>query len=209
MRMRAATAREIRFSCLRFHYARSVPSVSYGYSFFLDEAEGGDFIGCVLFGGGANRNIGSPYGLAYGEVIELVRVALNGKQGHGHTSQVVMMAIRQLKRDAKAIRLVISYADEDHGHVGKIYQATNWVYTGEVSHGSNGGFLIHGKEVHKRTVVARYGTASIDYLRETVDKDVKILKPRGKLKYVYPLDKRMRRLVDGMSKPYPKVIEDE
>lgn len=41
----------------------------------------------VIYSVGANRNIGKAYGMFMGEVLELVRVALNGKQEH--TSQVV------------------------------------------------------------------------------------------------------------------------
>lgn len=132
MRMRPATPKEIRFSCLRYHYAHAVPVVTHGCSVF---DEGGVFIGTVLFGPGANRNIGTAYGLLPGQVVELVRVALNGKQGHGHTSQAVAMAVRSLHRDCPAIRLIVSYADIDHDHVGTIYQATNWVYTGETKVG--------------------------------------------------------------------------
>lgn len=49
MRMRRATAREIRFACTRYHYARCVPQVQHGYSVFTDD---GEFCGCVCFGGG-------------------------------------------------------------------------------------------------------------------------------------------------------------
>jgi hypothetical protein len=32
------------------------------------------------------------------------------------------------------IRLIVSYADLNHGHFGKIYQASNWVFVGETGH---------------------------------------------------------------------------
>ena len=163
----------------------------------------------MLFGIGANRNIGSPYGLACGQVLELVRVALNGNQGHGHTSQVVMMAVRQLRRDAPLVRLLVSYADEDQGHVGKIYQATNWIYTGEVKSGAIGGVLVHGEKMHMKTASSRYGTKDIEWLREHVDPDAENVMTKGKLKYLYPLDKRMRKQVERLRKPYPKETEHE
>jgi hypothetical protein len=43
--------------------------------------------GCICFGVGATNLAGVPYGLRCGEIIELLRVALNGEQGI--TSNVV------------------------------------------------------------------------------------------------------------------------
>lgn len=203
--MRRATREEIRYSCLRFHYARKVPAVAYGYSFFLDEEDGGDFVGTVLFGHGASPHLGDAHGLAHGQVLELVRVALNGKQGHGHTSEVVMMAVRQLHRDAPLVRLLVSFADEDQRHVGKIYQATNWVFVGETETGKANYFVINGKRYHNKTIFDRFaGMGGLSYVREHIDPGATEERTLGKLKYLYPLDKAMRRKVLKLARPYPR-----
>lgn len=163
MMIRPATAKEVRFSCLRYHYAHSVPCVTDAYSVFDDDD--GDFCGCVCFGPGANNHIGSPYGLAFGQIIELERVALNGRQGHGHTSQAVMGAVRALRRDNPLLRLIVSYADRDQGHIGKIYQATNWLFVGMTKQSSwIGKIVVDGKAMHLRSCSAKYGTTNIDAL---------------------------------------------
>lgn len=46
---------------------------------------------------------------------------------------------------------VVSYADSEQGHVGFLYQATNWTYTGATkSHDK--AYLVDGKRVHPMTL---------------------------------------------------------
>ena len=78
----------------------------------------------------SNNRIGSEYGLNQGQIIELVRVALNGKQVA--TSQVVAASIKRIKKDVPLCKLIVSYADIDQAHKGIIYQATNWYYVGKI-----------------------------------------------------------------------------
>lgn len=61
---------------MHFHYARSVPTVIHGYNIY----ENGEWCGVICFGNGATPNIGKEYNVIQGEIFELVRVALNGKQ---------------------------------------------------------------------------------------------------------------------------------
>ena len=77
--------------------------------------------------------------MANGEVLELVRVALNGKQPC--TSECVAASLKQIHKDAPQVKLVVSYADMDQEHIGTIYQATNWLYLGNMNVGGRGGFL--------------------------------------------------------------------
>jgi dTDP-4-dehydrorhamnose reductase len=65
-----------------------------------------------------------------GEFAELIRMALNGK--HESTSKVLASAIKLFKKDNPICKLIISYADTGQGHKGVIYQATNWIYEGEI-----------------------------------------------------------------------------
>lgn len=201
MRIRRATTEEVRHSCLRYHYARRVPQVSAGYSVFNGA---GEFCGTVCFGVGACPNIGRPYGLLQGEVMELVRVALNGRQGHGHTSEAVMMAVRQLHRDRPLLRLLISYADMDQDHVGTIYKAMNWVYVGDVTGGAPMQAYLGGRLYHNKAIMNKYHTFNLQWLREHVDPNAEYVYAKGKHKYLYPLDRRMRRQVAPLAQPYPK-----
>ena len=156
------------------------------------------------FRGGANRHIATPYDKWQGQVVELERVALNGKQGHGKTSQAVGMCLKELHREAPWIDLVVSYADIDQGHKGVLYQSTNWVYTGIKNADSRGAFIIFGKKTHPKTVYSKGWKESVLWLRENVDKNAEEFITKGKHKYLYPMTKEMRKRIEILSAEYPK-----
>ena len=147
MRLTYATPKTIDYACKHFHYAKAVPVNPIGYNVYNDADE---WCGVILYAVGATPHIASPYGLKQGQVLELVRVALNGKQSC--TSQVVAASLKQLKKDCPLCRLVVSYADCDQNHLGTIYQATNWIYEGNMNEGARAAFIVHGKKMHPKSV---------------------------------------------------------
>ncbi len=74
--LRKATRKAVKYACLHFHYAKAVPVVSYAYNAY----ENGEWCGVIIFGPGATINIAKMFDCVQGEVLELERVALNGKQ---------------------------------------------------------------------------------------------------------------------------------
>ena len=155
------------------------------------------FVGVVLFGRGANNAIGKEFGLTQTEACELVRVAL-----HKHffpVSKIGALAVRWLKKHSPGIRLIVSYADEQQGHIGGIYQAMGWIYVGR-SQGSVE-FFHEGRWKHSREVTS----GAFGGCRKV--KDISALPKRktiGKHKYLMPLDEEMRSLALKLAKPYPK-----
>lgn len=147
MRLTYATPKAIDYACKHFHYAKAVPVNPIGYNVYNDADE---WCGVILYAVGATPHIASPYGLKQGQVLELVRVALNGKQSC--TSQAVAMSLKQLHKDCPLCRLVVSFADCDQNHLGTIYQATNWIYEGNMNEGARGAFIVHGKKMHPKSV---------------------------------------------------------
>jgi hypothetical protein len=159
-----------------------------------------EWCGVICFGGGATPRIGSPYGLCQGEVLELVRVASNGKQNV--TSQCVAAALRELHRQNPLVRIVVSFADIDQGHKGTIYQATNWIYEGVTQKGERCAFLIHGQKMHPKTVHSKGWRQSVPWLREHIDPNAEQIITKGKHKYLYFFDRKMARRYKSV--PYPK-----
>lgn len=111
---------------LNIHYARRMPCVQYAFGLFDDEK----LIGVCTFGQPA-----SPWlckGLAGEEnrhnVLELNRlVILPEYNGTNCASYLVSHSLKQLPRGT----FIVSYADYGGwGHVGYVYQATNFLYTG-------------------------------------------------------------------------------
>jgi len=157
----------------------------------------------ILFGRGATPNLPKPYGLTQYECCELVRVALTDHAAP--VSQMVAIALKKLKQHSPGLRLVVSFADPDEGHKGGIYQAGNWVFAG-YSPGAKF-FRIHGKKTHPRSVGAMGGIQSIDWVQSNLDPNAQVILTAPKLRYLYPLDKPMRRKISKYALPYSNAVE--
>ena len=111
---------------LGVHYARRMPSVSYAYGLFEDDR----LVGVVTYGQPA-----SPWlckGVAGEEhrkdVIELNRLVIAPDFREENAASTLVG--RSLKMLPKGL-YVVSYADiGGWGHVGYVYQATNFLFTG-------------------------------------------------------------------------------
>ena len=170
-----------------WHYSQCVPV---GKLVKIGAWESDKFIGVVLFGRGANRHMAQEFGLQSIEVAELVRVALSKHKVT--TSKILAFSIKMLRRQYPAMRLLVSYADTKQEHVGTIYQATNWIYTG-VSQSSFSVFF-NGRWMHPRSVNAVRGTI----------KGLPVRQDPKKHRYIMPLDNEMRKRILPLARPYPK-----
>lgn len=172
MKLTKATPKAIKYACTNFHYSKSVPAVQYAYNVYNDNNE---WCGCILFGGGANNNLAKSFNLRNGEVLELERVALNGKQEQ--TSKAVAIALRLLHKENPIVKLIVSYADHRQNHVGTIYKATNWLYLGIVNT-SDTQYFYKGKWTHERTINSKKN-------RNILKKTLPQRKNANKFKYIY------------------------
>lgn len=201
MRLTVASQKAIQYACIKFHYAKCVPVVGIGFNVYNDNDE---WCGVIIYGYGANNHIAMPFNKWQGQVMELVRVALNGKQGHGKTSKALSLSLKLLSKYFPAVDIVVSYADLDQNHNGTLYQSTNWIYTGLTNANQRGAFIIKGKKMHPKSVYSRKWKQSLLWLRENIDPNAQEFITKGKHKYVYPIDKSMRKRLELLSVPYPK-----
>lgn len=190
MRLEIASSKAIRYACMKFHYSKICPAHCFGYSVFNKKNE---WCGVILFGGGAGAFMGAPYGLTFGQYLELNRMALNGKQES--TSKAMSIAIKLVKKHNPTAKLLISYADKGQNHIGTIYQATNWYFVDE-SKSSGEEVYYNGKWSHNRTPSSKLSKEQYRKLPKR--------KKAGKYKYLYPLDKSLVPLCQSLAKPYPK-----
>lgn len=200
MRLGIATHKAVRYACMVFHYARSVPMAQCSFSVFNGK---GEWCGVIVYSLGANQHQGKKYGLVQGQVCELVRVALNGKQES--TSKALAISLKLLRKANPLLQIVVSYADCDQEHAGTIYQATNWIYEGKVE--LNGGtpkFKVHGKVTHGRTIAKRGWVQNIDWVRKYKDPNAELVYTTGKHRYVFPLTNEMKAKCQPNAQPYPK-----
>lgn len=187
-----------KYACEHWHYSKCLPR---GKLFRVGVWEDSSYIGVVIFSRGAAINIAKPYGLEQTECVELTRIAL---RNHRHfVSEIMMKALHMLKETNPGLRLIVSYADPMQGHNGSIYQATNWVYTGITP--KQRAWKVNGKIVHPRTIqdLKPKNIKESLYMALRYKNAEKII-TEGKHKYLMPLDKKMRKQIEKLRKPYPK-----
>jgi predicted ATP-dependent Lon-type protease len=108
---------------LHKHYAKRLPSISYAFGLY----ENNELRGIVTFGMPASNSLCE--GVCGVEnkhlVLELNRLCLQ-ENTKNEASFLVSNAIKLLPKP----RIIVSYADTAQGHVGYVYQATNFLFTG-------------------------------------------------------------------------------
>ena len=164
--------------------------------------ENNKFIGVIIFSRGASSNIGKPFKLNQNEIVELTRIALKSHQTP--VTKFLSIAIKMLKKHSPGIKLIVSYADPNQGHLGKIYQASNWIYTGQTVkttlYFDKTGKKFHSRQVSEKGFNKQYGE------RRTCPKPSQLRHVRqlGKHKYLYPLDNLVKSSILKYKKEYPK-----
>lgn len=183
-----------KYAVMHWHYSKRMPMPPL---LKIGVWEHDKFIGCVLFARGNTPTLGKPYGLDMLEVCELVRVALT--RHDAPVSKIVAMTIKLLRKQNPGLRLIVSFADPAEGHNGAIYQAMNWVYTGMSVPDKS--YFYQGRWQHSREIRGgAFGTAR--KLANYSALPTKVV--NGKHRYLYPLDRAMRRQIVPLAKPYPK-----
>jgi len=192
LRVDWASHEAAKYAVENWHYSKCLPV---GKLVKVGVWESGEFIGVVLFGRGANNNMSKAFLLKQTECCELVRVALTSHICK--VTRIISIALRFIKANCSGIRLVISYADPNHGHIGGIYQGGNWIYSG-VTIGTHMLRMPNGELLHKRTAMSKFGTCDSKKL------SAKYEYPENKHRYLMPLDNEMRQRIAQLAKPYPK-----
>lgn len=188
-----------KFAVTHWHYSRKMPRSKMNT---LGVWEDGGFVGTIVFSYGATPQIGSPYGLDQTQIVELTRVALKGHATY--VTKMLAQAIKKLQKRNVGLRLIVSFADAEQGHLGVIYQASNWVYAGTTKPGRIG-FIVNGDKVHTRTIGLKPGgVQSLEWVRNHLDRNATEWGGTLKHRYLYPLDRAMRRQIEPLAQPYPK-----
>lgn len=180
-----------KYAVKHWHYSKVMPV---GKMVKIGIWEDDKFIGCVLFSRGGNPNLHIAYDLKMAEICELTRVALSVHKTS--VTKIIKIALAMLKKSNPNIKLVISFADQNHNHVGKIYQAGNWIYTGEGK--STPQWYYKGEWRHQRSICSIFNTIKGLKLKKQFILD--------KYKYLMPLDKETRKKIIQLSQPYPKSV---
>lgn len=143
---------------LNVHYARRIPCIQYAFGLFID----GELVGCVTYGQPASPSLCK--GVA-GEknrknVLELNRLVICDDTPN-NASFLVGTSLTLLPPH----RFIVSYADiEGWGHVGYVYQATNWLFTGKTKSRTDKYSNGHSRHYDPNETRRQYRTAKYRYI---------------------------------------------
>lgn len=187
-----------KYAVEHWHYSRRMPKSKLAkIGVWEDEI----FIGCIIFGVGATAELVKQYKLMPTQGCELVRVALNRHQIP--VSRIVAIAMRMLKQNMPGLRLVVSFADPEQGHVGGIYQAGGWLYAGRSIASEE--YIVNGKRWHGRALRhEKPAHLTTKQAAAAIDPNFVVVMGSTKYRYLYPLDDAMRSQIAPLAKPYPK-----
>jgi hypothetical protein len=133
-------------------------------------------------------------------VIELTRLWIDDSTPKNSESYLIGNSIKHCDKE-----IVVSFADTSQNHLGIVYQATNWIYTGLSAKRTD--WSVEGIDKHGHTWADKYTAAEMRQLFG----DRFTLVPRSrKHRYIYLNAKGKRRkelkaLLKYEQQPYPKL----
>lgn len=187
---------------LHKHYAHRMPPVNFAFGAYRDKR----LIGIVTYGVPISSTLrtgvcGSHYESL---VLELNRLVCENSKNIA--SQLVGQSLQMLPKPS----VVVSYADKSQGHVGYVYQATNFKYTGLSKPVSDP--MVKGMEHLHHTAVTEFSRGCENRSQMLKDKygDRVYMQPRAqKHRYIIVTGnkrekKRLYKALQYNIIPYPK-----
>jgi len=122
--------RIIKNMVVNHHYKKEWPICKYGYYAF-GIYYNSKIIGCLVYG--LNdfelfNSITKTINFDKSQLTVLRRLWIEDGYGTNIESYSISQSLKYLKKIG--IKIVITFAEDNHEHEGKIYQATNWLYQG-------------------------------------------------------------------------------
>jgi hypothetical protein len=183
---------------LEKHYAKRIPQIMFAFGLYEEDK----LMGVVTYGIPASPSLcmgicGKEYS---DKVLELNRVCLQNNDKN-QASFLVSNSIKLLPKPS----IVVSYADTGQGHVGYVYQATNFIYTGLSANRVD--WTVKGLE-HKHSKTLSDGM-TLESIKEKYGDNFYYTERSRKHRYIYfHGDKRQKKLMNQLLKyktePYPK-----
>jgi hypothetical protein len=213
---------------IKNHYTHkwTLCTVAYGvyYKEYVESTFFGGFnsklIGVLVYGNSVGRNASNSITplLNNNNVLELTRLWIADGYGKNIESYCIAESFRQINTDYPQIKCILSYADSEVGHTGKIYQATGFIYQGDnyvdVALMPNYSVSLSGPPdynwIHSRTVFSKWKTHNVDKLKERIGRTFWRKKESGKHRYIKFISNKIenKKLVKSLkhpSHPYPLV----
>jgi len=182
---------------VRNHYLHRKAPCSVAFGLFL----GDKLKGVVCYGTPSSAPLRSGIaGIEHaGNVIELTRLWVCDSVPRNGESFLIGRTIKNAGKE-----IVVSFAEIQQGHIGIVYQATNWIYTGLSAKRTN--WTIDGMDKHCQTLADKYTAQEI---RAKYGERFSLQERPRKHRYIF-INAKGRRREELMAalrykqKPYPK-----
>ena len=182
---------------VKYHYLHRKAPCSFAFGLF----DKNKIIGVITYGTPSSAPLrrGICGDAEKNNVIELTRLYINDNSSKNAESFLIGNTLRLIDKE-----IVVSYAEIQQGHLGIVYQATNWIYTGLSAKRTN--WTITGINKHGQTIADKYTAKE---LRKKYGNAFKLVERPRKHRYVFfNCDKRGKRELMRKLKypilPYPK-----
>jgi hypothetical protein len=180
MEIRAVTSDVTKDWLLNIHYAKRIPSISYAFGLYIDN----ELFGIVTYGTPASSPLRT--GIAGKEnqkyVLELNRLVFKKEVKNG-ASILISKSFKHLPSPL----IIVSYADTEQGHVGYVYQACNFIYTGLSAKRTD--WKIKGMEhLHGQTIAdmsRNIEGSRVKFMRDKFGDDFYLKERSRKHRYIY------------------------
>ena len=164
---------------MNIHYARRGPSISHAFGLY----DNSELVGVVTYGtppsAPLRRGIAGDEHI--GDILELNRLCLK----YNRKNEASMLIGRSIKLLPKN-KIIISFADTSQNHVGKVYQAANFLYCGLSAKRTD--WKIKGKEhLHGQTIADEFRgfEKRAEAIREKYGDDFYLSPRPRKHRYIY------------------------
>ncbi|CAB4141787.1 hypothetical protein UFOVP419_17 [uncultured Caudovirales phage] len=191
-----ATAQEL---VVKNHYLHRKAPCSNAFGLF-DEFQA--LRGVVLYGTPSSAPLRS--GIAGKEnannVIELTRLWIDDNSPKNSESYLIGNSLKHCGKE-----IVVSFADTQQNHLGVVYQATNWLYTGLSAKRTD--WVVEGIDKHGHTWADKY---TAEEMRNQFGDKFKLVPRSRKHRYIFinAKGKRKKELLSSLKykvEPYPKL----
>lgn len=178
---------------VKYHYLHRPAPCSFAFGLYeLNGDKSGLFtmdrlVGVITYGTPSSAPLRS--GICGSEekdnVIELTRLWVEDSTPKNAESYLIGNTIHKVNKE-----IIVSFAEIEAGHVGTVYQATNWIYTGLSAKRTN--WTIEGVELHGQTIADKYTATE---LREKFGDRFQLKDRPRKHRYIYFNCNRRRKKV--------------
>lgn len=173
------------------------------FAFALRELASDRLVGVIIYGTPSSAPLRSGICGASekNNVIELTRLWVEDGTPKNTESFLIGNTLKMIDKE-----IVVSYAEIEQGHLGIVYQATNWIYTGLSAKRTN--WTLEGDKRHCQSIADKYTSKEI---REKYGDKFSLKERPRKHRYVY-FRGTVRRRKELQSKlkypvlPYPKNV---